>query len=71
MEDIKSIKAKLARFQELWKESLEKNYKNRIELADLARQIRDAKCEDAFLISELTESERITYDNAIKLANAK
>lgn len=71
MEDIKSIKNKLARFQKLWDEALDKNHKNRIELAELARQIRDAKCEDAFLISELTESECMTYDHAKKLANAK
>lgn len=71
MNDIKSIKRKLARFQELWDEALGKNHKNYIELAELARQIRDAKCEDLFMISELTESERITYDHAKKLANAR
>ena len=69
--DNTEIKKYLARFQELWDESLNGDYKNRIELNNLARKIRDLKCSDEFLISSLTATEQITYRYAILLANYK
>ena len=65
----KDIKAMLARFQQLWDESLNEVYTNQAELGNLARQIRDLKCDDIFLVSNLTVTEQITYYNAILLAN--
>ena len=70
-DNIDEIKKKLARFQELWDDALNDNHKNHIELSNLARQIRDSKCEDVFMISDLTESEYIAYDHAKKLANTR
>ena len=67
-EDIKEM---LKRFQELWNESLNRNYTHQAELGNLARQIRDLKCNDIFLISNLTVTEQMTYNNAILLANYK
>ena len=69
--DNTEIKKYLARFQELWDESLNGDYKNRIELNNLARKIRDLKCSDEFLISSLTATEQITYRYSILLANYK
>lgn len=69
--DNTEIKKYLARFQELWDESLNGDYKNRIELSNLARKIRDLKCSDEFLVSSLTATEQITYRYAILLANYK
>lgn len=65
------IKNQLKRFQELWDESLNGNYKHQIEISNLARKIRDAKCTNEFLISSLTPTEQITYRYAILLANYK
>lgn len=65
------IKKKLERFQDLWDESLNRDYTHQIELSNLSRQIRDLKCDDIFLISNLTVTEQITYNNAILLANYK
>ena len=65
------IKKQLERFQELWDESLNGDYTNRVELNNLSRKIRDSKCTDEFLISSLTPTEQITYRYAILLANYK
>lgn len=65
------IKQKLDRFKTFWNESLSGNYTNGLELGNLARQIRDAKCNDEFLISSLTEEELILYRYAVTLANTK
>ena len=71
-EDIpETIQEKLKRFQEFWNESLNENYTNQAKLADLARQIRDLKCDDDFLVSTLTATEQITYHYAKLLANYK
>lgn len=65
------IKTKLPQFQKLWNESLSGNYSNSMELGNLARQIRDAKCNDEFLISSLTEEEQTLYRYATVLANTR
>lgn len=65
------IKTKLPQFQKLWDESLSGNYSNSMELGNLARQIRDAKCNDEFLISSLTEEEQTLYRYATTLANTR
>ena len=65
------IKTKLTQFKELWNESLSGNYSNSMELGNLARQIRDAKCNDEFLISSLTEEEQTLYRYATILANTR
>lgn len=65
------IKTKLPQFQKLWNESLSGNYSNSMELGNLARQIRDAKCNDEFLISSLTEEEQTLYRYATILANTR
>ena len=65
------ITTKLTQFQKLWNESLSGNYSNRIALGNLARQIRDAKCNDEFLISSLNEKEKTLYRCAITLANVR
>ena len=65
------IKKELARFDTLWTESVHGNYKNVQELGNLARQIRDAKCNDEFLISTLSDNELILYRYAVILANTK
>lgn len=66
-----NIKNDLERFKVLWDESVDDNHKNVNELGNLARKIRDAKCNDEFLISSLSEEEQTTYRYAIKLANVK
>ena len=66
-----NIKKDFERFKVLWDESVDGNYKNVNELGNLARKIRDAKCNDEFLISSLSEEEQTTYRYAIKLANVK
>lgn len=66
-----NIKVQLARFQQLWDESLNGNYANQVELGNLARKIRDMKCTDNFFVSSLTATEQITYRYAILLANYK
>ena len=70
-EAAEDIKKQLERFQELWDESLNGDYTNRVELNNLSRKIRDSKCTDEFLISSLTPTEQITYRYAILLANYK
>ena len=50
-----NIKKDFERFKVLWDESVDGNYKNVNELGNLARKIRDAKCNDEFLISSLSE----------------
>ena len=65
------IKVLLKRFQELWDESLNRDYTHQAELSNLARKIRDLKCDDMFLISNLTITEQNTYNKAILLANYK
>lgn len=67
----KDIKKMLERFQKLWNESLNRNYTHQAELGNLARQIRDSKCNDIFLVSNLSVTEQMTYNNAILLANYK
>ena len=67
----KDIIEKLDRFNVLWNESLNGNYENGHELNNLARQIRDAKYNDEFLVSSLTEEQRKTYHFALILANTK
>lgn len=71
MKEEKDIKKLLERFQQLWNESLNGDYKNRVELSNLARKIRDLKCSDQFLVSSLTATEQIAYRYAILLANYK
>lgn len=65
------ITTKLTQFQELWDESLSGNSSNCDKLGNLARQIRDAKCNDEFLISSLTEKEQTLYRYATTLANVR
>lgn len=65
------IKTRLTQFKELWNESLSGNYSNSDALGNLARQIRDAKCNDEFLISSLTKEEETLYRYATTLANVR
>lgn len=65
------IKQKLIRFKVFWNESLNGDYRNALELGNLARQIRDAKCNDEFMLSSLNEEELNLYRYAITLANAR
>lgn len=67
----KNIKQNLARFEMLWTESVNGNFNNVNELGNLARQIRDAKCNDEFLISSLSNNELILYRYAVILANTR
>ena len=67
----KNIKQNLARFEMLWTESVNGNFNNANELGNLARQIRDAKCNDEFLISSLSNNELILYRYAVILANTR
>lgn len=67
-----NIKELLKRFQELWDQSLNGDYTNRVELSNLSRKIRDIKCNtDNFYLSSLTATELIYYRYAILLANYK
>ena len=66
-----NIKNDFERFKVLWDESVDGNYKNVNELGNLARKIRDAKCNDEFLISSLSEEEQTAYRYAVILANVK
>ena len=66
-----NIKKDFERFKVLWDESVDGNYKNVNELGNLARKIRDAKCNDEFLISSLSEEEQTAYRYAVILANVK
>ena len=67
----KDIKQKLSRFKVFWNESLEGDYQNAHELGNLARQIRDAKCNGQFMLSSLNEEELNLYRYAVTLANAR
>ena len=67
----KNIKQNLASFEMLWTESVNGNFNNVNELGNLARQIRDAKCNDEFLISSLSNNELILYRYAVILANTR
>mgnify|MGYP004469225203 CR=1 FL=1 len=72
MENKKNIIEKdFARFITLWNEALNGNYKNGNELGNLARKIRDAKCNDDFMISSLSEEYKTAYRYAVILANVK
>lgn len=66
-----NIKKDFERFKVLWDESVDGNYKNVNELGNLARKIRDAKCNDEFLISSLSEEDQTAYRYAVILANVK
>lgn len=66
-----NIKKDFERFKVLWDESVDGNYKNVNELGNLARKIRDAKYNDEFLISSLSEEEQTAYRYAVILANIK
>lgn len=66
-----NIKKDFERFKVLWDESVDGNYKNVNELGNLARKIRDAKCNDEFMISSLSEEEQTAYRYAVILANVK
>ena len=66
-----NIKKDFERFKVLWDESVDGNYKNVNELGNLARKIRDAKCNDEFMISSLSEEEQTADRYAVILANVK
>ena len=70
----KDIKKLLERFQILWDEALKSislnvKYKNRDELNNLSRKIRDMKCNDEFQLSSLTTTELIYYRYALLLSD--
>ena len=66
-----NIKNDFERFKVLRDESVDGNYKNVNELRNLARKIRDAKCNDEFLLSSLSDEDKKAYRYAVRLANVK